>query len=38
MREFPDECRQEWEDLAACDAQVLKRSLPHLEQREITSL
>lgn len=38
VREFPDECRQEWEDLAACDAQVLKRSLPSLEQREITSL
>ena len=38
VREFPDECRQEWEDLAACDAQVLKRSLPHLEQREIASL
>lgn len=37
-REFPDECRQEWEDLVACDAQVLKRSLPHLEQREIASL
>ena len=38
VREFPDECRQEWEDLTACDAQALKRSLPHLEPREITSL
>lgn len=37
-REFPDECRQEWEDLAACDEQALKRSLPHLEQKQITSL
>ena len=38
VREFPEECRQEWEDLTACDAQVLKRSLPHLEQREITAV
>ena len=38
VREFAEECRQEWEDLTACDAQVLKRSLPHLEQREITAV
>lgn len=37
VREFPDECRQEWEDLTACNEQFFKRSLPHLEQREIAS-
>lgn len=36
LREFPEECRQEWEDLADCNAQALKGILPCLEQREST--
>jgi hypothetical protein len=35
IREFGEECRQEWEDFSSCDARVLQRSLPDLEHREI---
>lgn len=35
IREFGEECRQEWEDLSSCDARALQRSLPDLEHREI---
>lgn len=38
MREFAEECRQEWEDFTLCDAQALKRSLPDMEFREVASL
>ena len=38
MREFAEECRQEWEDLSSCDAQALKRSLPDMEFREVALL
>jgi hypothetical protein len=36
--EFPEECRQEWEDLAACDARALKRMLAHVELKEIPAV
>jgi hypothetical protein len=38
MLEFPEECRQEWEDLAACDARALKRMLAHVELKEIPAV
>jgi aminoglycoside phosphotransferase family enzyme len=38
LRQFPEECRQEWEDLAACDARALKRMLPHVELKEIPAV
>jgi hypothetical protein len=38
MREFAQECREEWEDFTSCDAQVLKRKMPELEFREVASL
>jgi predicted transcriptional regulator len=38
LEAFPDECRREWEDFTACNEQVLKRSLPHLEQKEVEVL
>jgi hypothetical protein len=38
MREFPEECRQEWEDFSSCDARALQRSLPDMEHRELGPL
>jgi hypothetical protein len=35
LEEFPEECRQEWEDLASCDPRSLKGSLPNLEHYEL---
>ncbi len=34
IKEFPEECRQEWEDLAGDEERTIKRSIPHLELRE----
>jgi hypothetical protein len=33
--EFPDECRQEWEDLESADWTELRRILPSAEHREV---
>lgn len=33
--EFPDECRQEWEDLESADWSKLRRILPSAEHREV---
>ena len=38
IREFAEECRQEWEDFSSCDDQALKRSLPDMEFREVALL
>lgn len=37
LQEFPEECRQEWEDWVGHDDRVLKRRLPNLENQEITA-
>lgn len=38
LKEFGEECRQEWEDLSSSEVHALKRLLPDMEHREFSSL